>query len=109
MTQPHSLSSQPLRADIDENYVASVLMELLNTPSPTGYTHHVMKRIEIEATQLGYSFELTRKGCGVIRVRERTAIAARSSACPLTSIRWAPWSVRFIVTARSASLPWADS
>ncbi|BFH15395.1 M42 family metallopeptidase [Paenibacillus melissococcoides] len=68
MNQSHSLSSQPLRADIDENYVASVLMELLNTPSPTGYTHHVMKRIEVEATQLGYSFELTRKGCGVIRV-----------------------------------------
>jgi putative aminopeptidase FrvX len=68
MNQPHSLSSQPLRADIDENYVASVLLELLNTPSPAGYTRHVMKRIEVEAVQFGYSFELTPKGCGLIRI-----------------------------------------
>ncbi|MBN3522828.1 M42 family metallopeptidase [Paenibacillus apiarius] len=67
MNQP-VITSEPFHAAIDENYVISFLMELLQTPSPTGYTHHIMKRIGEEAQRLGYSFELTQKGCGVIRV-----------------------------------------
>ncbi|MEQ7054335.1 M42 family metallopeptidase [Paenibacillaceae sp. P-4] len=70
MTAPNhsTISSQPFQAIINENYVTSFLLELLNTPSPTGYTHHIMARIGREAEQLGYAFEQTQKGCGVIKV-----------------------------------------
>lgn len=63
-----TIAPEPFHAIIDETYVTAFLLELLSSPSPTGYTHHIMKRIGQEAEQLGYSFELTQKGCGVIKV-----------------------------------------
>lgn len=70
MTTPSypTIAPEPFHAIIDETYVTAFLLELLSTPSPTGYTHHIMNRIGQEAEQLGYEFELTQKGCGVIKV-----------------------------------------
>lgn len=53
---------------LDQEYVLDFLEEILNIPSPTGFTHHIMKRIEDEATALGFTFSYTHKGCGVIHV-----------------------------------------
>ncbi|WP_018755826.1 M42 family metallopeptidase [Paenibacillus terrigena] len=52
----------------NQDYVLDFLEEILNTPSPTGYTHHIMERIEAEARSLGFEFERTQKGCGIISV-----------------------------------------
>lgn len=45
----------------NETYVLDLLKELLDTPSPTGYTHDIMKRIEQEAASLGVSWNGMRK------------------------------------------------
>ncbi|UHA76167.1 M42 family metallopeptidase [Paenibacillus sp. 481] len=66
-----------MHVSIDDNYVLSFLLELLNTPSPTGYTHHIMERIAQEAKRLGFTYESTQKGCGIIRVSGHASDANR--------------------------------
>lgn len=51
---------------INEQYTLQLLDKLLNTPSPSGYTHHIMKMIQSEATQLGYTYESNAKGGTII-------------------------------------------
>ncbi|MGZ9582976.1 M42 family metallopeptidase [Paenibacillus marinisediminis] len=53
---------------IDKQYVIDLLLELLSSPSPTGYTHDLMNRIADEAERLGFQMERNAKGCGYIRV-----------------------------------------
>ncbi len=57
-----------MKNKINRKYLLEVLEEILKTPSPSGFCHHIMEKIELEAKNLGYSFELTNKGCGVITV-----------------------------------------
>ncbi|AZR74838.1 aminopeptidase [Anoxybacter fermentans] len=45
-----------------------ILNDLLTTPSPTGFCHIIMQKIERKVEKLGFSFELTKKGCGVITI-----------------------------------------
>jgi len=52
----------------DQTYVLELLEKLLNTPSPTGFTHDIIEILREEATKLGYAFETTNKGCGLITV-----------------------------------------
>ncbi|WP_322922621.1 M42 family metallopeptidase [Paenibacillus campi] len=47
---------------INRDYTLSLLKELLETPSPTGYTHHLIDRLQQEALTLGVTVELNRKG-----------------------------------------------
>jgi len=47
---------------INREYVLSLLHELLSTPSPTGYTHHLIERLREEADKLGVSTSLNHKG-----------------------------------------------
>lgn len=49
-------------------YFKEKLMHILNTPSPSGYTHHLMKDIEKWTLELGYAFEWTEKGTGIITI-----------------------------------------
>lgn len=42
---------------IDESYVLSFLKKLLDTPSPSGYTHHIIEMIRKEAAALGIACE----------------------------------------------------
>ncbi|RPK30083.1 M42 family metallopeptidase [Paenibacillus xylanexedens] len=51
---------------IDESYVMSFLKKLLDTPSPSGYTHHIIEMIRKEAAALGISCELNNKGGAVL-------------------------------------------
>lgn len=63
------ITNKPLHINIDKNYVMSLLLECLQTASPTGYTHALMNRLSVEAEHLGYKMERNAKGCGYIRVK----------------------------------------
>ncbi|PAD78901.1 M42 family metallopeptidase [Paenibacillus campinasensis] len=52
----------------NEDYILSLLTELLDTPSPTGYTAHIMKRMEQEAAKLGIDFQYNEKGGAILSV-----------------------------------------
>lgn len=54
--------------DMNKTYIQDILQTLLLTPSPSGFCQEIMREIENEATDQGYQFELTRKGCGVITI-----------------------------------------
>ncbi len=47
---------------IDHEYLQNILMDLLNIPSPSGYTDQIVHFVGDELTRLGVPFELTRKG-----------------------------------------------
>lgn len=52
----------------NETYILDLLKELLDTPSPTGYTFDIMKRIEQEAAALDVSLEWNEKGGAILSV-----------------------------------------
>ncbi len=52
----------------DLTYTKSILEKLLNTPSPSGFCNDIMKVVENEVYKLGYSFERTSKGNGIISI-----------------------------------------
>lgn len=52
----------------NETYILNLLKELLDTPSPTGFTHHIMKRIEQEALSLGVNLTWNEKGGAILTV-----------------------------------------
>ncbi len=47
---------------IDQTYLAGVLKQLLNTPSPTGMTDEVVRMVCNELDRLNIGFKLTRRG-----------------------------------------------
>jgi putative aminopeptidase FrvX len=53
---------------LNQQYILQFIHQLLTTPSPSGFCHQIMEKIEDEATRLGYAYETTKKGCGVITV-----------------------------------------
>ena len=57
----------------NETYVLNLLKELLDTPSPTGYTHDIMKRIEQEAATLDVSLEWNEKAAPFCPFPDKTA------------------------------------
>jgi len=79
-------SAQPViggsdRPTIDMKYVRTLLLELLEIPSPTGYTDQIVHRVGDELRQLGIPFELTRRGAiradleGELRSPDRALVA----------------------------------
>lgn len=57
-----------MTVNIDEKYVVSFLKKLLDTPSPTGYTHHIIDMIREEAESLGFPVTFNEKGGAIISV-----------------------------------------
>ena len=53
---------------LDKKFVLNTLEDLLKTPSPSGYCHNIMKKIEKLVEELGYKLEYTKKGAGYIKV-----------------------------------------
>ena len=47
---------------IDQQYTQNILIRLLNTPSPTGYTDRAVNLLADELDKLGVPIELTRRG-----------------------------------------------
>lgn len=54
--------------ETDMSYTIRVLKKLLAMDSPSGYTSAVMDFVESQAQSMGYEFELTRKGNGMVTV-----------------------------------------
>lgn len=54
--------------ELNLTYVLDVLKEILAVDSPSGYTAKVMDVVEQKAEELGFGFELTHKGNGIITV-----------------------------------------
>lgn len=53
---------------VDKQYLLDTLKEIMAIDSPSGFCAGVIARIGEMAKELGYEFETTRKGCGVITV-----------------------------------------
>ena len=53
---------------IDKNYVLEFAKKVLEIPSPSGYTHHVITMIEDECKNLNLSYTKTKKGNLIITV-----------------------------------------
>ncbi|URJ52571.1 M42 family metallopeptidase [Paenibacillus polymyxa] len=54
---------------LNEDYMMNFLNQLLNTPSPSGYTHHVMELIRKEAESLGVQIEWNAKGGAILTLK----------------------------------------
>jgi putative aminopeptidase FrvX len=54
--------------DYNRNYTIALLKQLLETPSPTGFTHDILQHLSEEAGRLGYRMDRLAKGAGVIAV-----------------------------------------
>ncbi|KIL37270.1 aminopeptidase [Cohnella kolymensis] len=60
--------SSSLQPKLNREYIVNLLEELLLIPSPSGFCMNIMRRIQEEALNLGYKFELTPKGNGIITI-----------------------------------------
>lgn len=54
--------------NLNMEFVLQTLQELMAIDSPSGYTSAVMEKVERIAEDLGYGFEMTHKGNGIITV-----------------------------------------
>jgi peptidase M42 family hydrolase len=66
------------RPAIDLDYLKARLADLLNTPSPTGYTDEAVWLLCRELERLGVTYELTRRGAIRARLPGRDAKPARA-------------------------------
>ena len=69
------------RLTIDVDYLGAVLRQLLEIPSPTGYTDQIVRHCCKQLEALGLEYELTRRGAirSVIRGSSRQPARARRS------------------------------
>lgn len=57
-----------MEININKEYVLNTAQEILKFNSPTGFCFEIMDLIEEKVHYLGYKFERTNKGCGVITI-----------------------------------------
>ena len=81
--------------DIDSSFLTIFLVDLLNTPSPTGNAEPAIAFVEkdAEASFPELTLSRTRKGALVARWEGRQKQTHRAPSPPM-SIRWARWSRR---------------
>lgn len=68
----------PRRLNIDRDYLTRVLVELLEIPSPSGRTDHVMQYVGERIAGIGLPFTLTRRGALSARVEGAHSDADRT-------------------------------
>ncbi|MDP5274325.1 M42 family metallopeptidase [Chengkuizengella axinellae] len=68
------------KTKLNQKYVEETLMKLLSTPSPSGFCHDIMREVEKEVLKLGFSFEKTNKGNGLITIQGASEQAIGLSA-----------------------------
>ncbi|MFB9376217.1 osmoprotectant NAGGN system M42 family peptidase [Kineococcus gynurae] len=68
----------PLDLDIDVDFLRTTLMDLLRIPSPSGRTDAVMQHVGDRLNELGYSFDITRRGILRATLPGRTAGVRRA-------------------------------
>lgn len=61
-----------MELSINKEYVLKTAKELLEFNSPSGFCFEIMKKISAWAYEFGYTFETTRKGCGIITVQGKS-------------------------------------
>lgn len=104
------------RPNIDMDYALDVLVRLLETPSPTGYTDAVVRLVAEELDTLGLDFELTRRGAMRIELKGAQPSPDRAIVAHLDTlgaqvkrlkengrlaiVRIGHWSARFAEGAR---------
>lgn len=54
---------------IDEQYILTFLKQLLDTPSPSGYTHEAIALVAAEASRLGIPFSRNAKGGAILTLK----------------------------------------
>ncbi|WP_026887275.1 M42 family metallopeptidase [Clostridium beijerinckii] len=57
---------------INKEYVLDVAKEILEFDSPTGFCFEIIDKIRDIVRELGYGFETTNKGCGIITVKGKS-------------------------------------
>lgn len=62
-----------MKYTVNKTYLQDVLSLLLTTPSPSGFCHNIMEKIEKIVDDLGYRLERTNKGCGIITIPGKNA------------------------------------
>ena len=111
-----TVEGQVQRLRIDMDYALDVLVRLLNTPSPTGYTDQIVHLVAEELDALGLSYELTRRGAMRVEIKgaqpspDRAIVAhldtlgaqvkALKDNGRLELVRIGHWSARFAEGAR---------
>lgn len=104
------------RIHIDMDYTLDLLMRLLSTPSPTGYTDHIVHVVAEELDKLGLAYELTRRGAMRIEIKGKQHSPDRAIVAHLDTlgaqvkelkengrlsiVRIGHWSARFAEGAR---------
>lgn len=71
---------------IDSDYLLEVLLRLLGTPSPSGYTDQIVRVTCKELEQLGVPFELTRRGAIRADLKGAQETPARAVVAHLDSL-----------------------
>jgi len=74
------------RLTIDLEYLARVLRQLLETPSPSGYTDTIVRAVSEELEAFGVQYELTRRGAIRARLPGRAAQPARALIAHLDTL-----------------------
>ncbi|MDM8534446.1 M42 family metallopeptidase [Clostridiaceae bacterium HSG29] len=54
---------------INVEFINTVIEDLLNTPSPSGYCHAIMDKVKKYANDLNANFTDTQKGCGILSIK----------------------------------------
>ncbi len=75
-----------MTSGIDKSYVKRVLHELLEIPSPTGFTDHIVHIVCQELEQLGIPFELTRRGAIRANLKGRKTTSDRAIVSHLDTL-----------------------
>ncbi|MDF2698699.1 MAG: aminopeptidase [Haloplasmataceae bacterium] len=55
--------------NIDKQYFLNLAKDLLTTPSPSGYCHHIIDKVENYAKALNLDFKRTNKGNAIIEIK----------------------------------------
>lgn len=66
------------KLEIDNKYLKKVLFELLNIPSPTGYTDQIVHYVGDKLKEIGVPFELTRRGAIRATIKGKTSNGSRA-------------------------------
>ncbi len=60
-----------MNSSIDNKYMIDTLIELLNIPSPTGFTHKAVNFVELKLKELGLKSRRTKKGALVWQLKSK--------------------------------------
>ncbi|MDX1682853.1 MAG: hypothetical protein R3336_07020, partial [Phycisphaeraceae bacterium] len=74
------------RLEIDRDYLQSTLAEMLEIPSPSGYTDEVVRFVANELDELGIDYELTRRGAIRATIEGQTQGADRALVAHLDTL-----------------------